>query len=153
MHPEHDFTRDIDDHRAHERGFLKGHYDWLRKNHDRPIYMLFDYPEIPNCSVYPLGDVSEQFFSNLRVGKKGLQYFSSSFAYMVALALHEDFDRIEVYGFEMSADDEYAPQKAGAEFWLGVLTGMGKELYLPPDSQLLWGPLYGYQGRGAANVA
>lgn len=153
MHPEKDFTRDLDVHRAHERGVIQGHYAWLQKNHGKPIYMLYSYPDVPNCSPYPLQEVVDRFFGNIRNGDEKIKYLTSSFAYMVALALFEDFDRIEVYGFEMSGGDEYIPQKACAEFWLGVATGMGKEIYVPPKSLLLWGPLYGYQGSGARNEA
>lgn len=152
LHPESDFTRDIDDHRAHERGYVKGHYDWLKQEHGKPIYMLYSYSQVPDCQTYPLEDVSQRFFKNILKGEERIKYFTSSFSYMLSLALYEGFERVEIYGFEMAGGDEYVPQKACAEFWLGVATGMDIEIYLPPKSQLLWGALYGYQGHGASNV-
>lgn len=151
LHPERDFTRDIDDHRAFERGYVKGHYDWLQKKHDKSIYMLYVYPKVPDSIEYPLQAVIDRFFSKARKGDEKIKYFTSTFAYMLALALYEGFERIEIFGFEMAGGDEYVPQKTCAEFWLGIALGMGIEIYLPDKSQLLWGPLYGYQGHGASN--
>jgi hypothetical protein len=71
---------------------------------------------------------------------------------MMGLALYQDYDRIEIYGFDMGAQDEFIPQKACAEFWMGLALGLGKEIYMPPNCQLCWAPLYGYQGTGARNV-
>jgi hypothetical protein len=60
--------------------------------------------------------------------------------------LYEGYERIEIYGFEMSSGIEYSRQKAGAEFWLGFAKGLGIEIYLPPGCKLLGEnePLYGY---------
>ena len=151
-HKPKDFTRDLDAHRVHERGYVKGHFDWLKQKHGKPIYMQYKYDYIPDSMEYPLVEVVERFFGKIRKGDEKVKYFTSTFAYMLALALYEDFERIEIFGFEMSGNDEYAPQKAGSEFWIGMAMGLGKELHLPPKSQLIWGPLYGYQGSSAANV-
>ena len=152
MHKSKDFKRDLDTHRAHERGNVKGHYDWLRQEHGNPVYMQHVYAEIPDSVEYPLAEVCERFFKRVLKGEEKIKYLTSTFAYMLALALFEGFERLEIFGFEMAGGDEYAPQKACAEFWLGMAMGMGVEIYLPPKSQLLWGPLYGYQGQGSSNT-
>jgi hypothetical protein len=118
--------------------------DWMKANTSIPIYMQFVYPEIPMSIEYPLQKVIDRFFHNVH-RKARVRYLTSSFGFMMALALMEDFNRIEIYGFEMSEKEEYINQKACAEFWMGYALGMEVELYLPPKNQLLEGDLYGYQ--------
>lgn len=130
---------------ASERG-IKNHYPWLKEKYGKPIYMQHVYEDVPDSVEYPLGQIIEKFFGNARKGDVKFKYFTSTMPYMVAMALYEDFDRIEIYGIEMSAGDEYVAQKPCGEFWLGMILGMGKELYLPPSNQMLMGKLYGYQG-------
>ena len=100
------------------------------------------------------------FFKNFRKGEKKVKYFTSSFAYFMGIALLEGrteehkqagikpFERIEIYGFEMSDDIEYVKQKACAEFWIGMAMGMGLEIYAPENCQLLWSALYGGNEQG-----
>lgn len=152
LHKQRDFKRDLDGHRAAERGFVKGHYEWLKQKHRKPIYMQFVYPEIPDSIEYPLREINERFFGGIRKGNERIKYETSTFAFMIAMALYEGFERIEIFGFEMHGGDEYVPQRACAEFWIGMALGMGVEIYLPPTSQLVWGPIYGFQGSGSGNV-
>src|SRR3990172_8275522 len=152
MHKPRDFTRDLDDHRIYERGYVKGHYEWLKQDHGKPIYTQYVYPNIPDSVEYPLAEVVDRFFPLVRKGDEKIKYLTSTFTYLLAMALLEGFERIEIYGFEMGGGDEYIPQKACAEFWIGMAIGRGVEIYLPPNNQLVWGPLYGYQGQGPANV-
>jgi hypothetical protein len=114
--------------------------------------MLNIHADVPSSAEYPLEKVVELLPALKRGTEKQVKYFTSSFSYMLALAIAEGFERIEVYGFELAAGDEYVPQKACAEFWMGFALGKGIEVFLPEGSQLCWGPLYGYQGHGAANV-
>ena len=60
----------------------------------------------------------------------------------------EDFERVEIYGFEMTDEIEYLTQKACAEFWIGYLLGKGVEIYTPENCQLLWSWLYGGAEQG-----
>ena len=114
--------------------------------------MLYSNPEIPDCVEYPLEEVTERFFKTVSRGDEDVKFYTSTCAYMIALALYKEVDRLEIYGFEMAGGDEYVPQKEGAAWWLGVANGMGVEIHFSPKSQMLWGPLYGYQGRGSRNV-
>ena len=128
------------------------HEDWLKEEHGFPIYMQFVNDKYPNSVEYALEQIKKRVFGNIHKGKDLFASFTSTFAYQMALALYQGFERIEIYGFDMSAADEFAPQKACAEFWIGYALGMGVEIYLPPDCQLLWGPLYAYQGFGHVNI-
>jgi len=125
------------------------HAEWLtKKEHPFPIYMLEKYPDVPSSVEYPLEAIAAKLLPNVRRGRnweEGVRndYFTSSFAWMCALALYDGFKTIEVYGFEMSTDTEYRYQKGSTEFWLGVAAGMGVRVLIPKDCHLLQGKIYG----------
>jgi hypothetical protein len=89
--------------------------------------------------TYPLKEIVERF---------GTDYFSSTVAFAVALAIHRGVAEIDLYGVTLEAPSEYAYQKAGVEYWCGVARGMGikvtsfdehTSLFKTPD-----GKIYGY---------
>lgn len=126
------------------------HADWLKENPlDVPIYMQYYKKEVPKSMGYPLHEVNELAFSLFRRGDKKVKYYTSTFAYMMGIALLEDFERIEIYGFEMADDIEYVKQKACAEWWIGFAMGRGVEVYTPPNNQIMWSELYGGDEQGA----
>ncbi len=141
---------------------IRGHYEWLKKNSlDIPIYLQYYDPDVPKSVAYPLREVTRTCLKNFTRGAdaKTLKYFTSSLAYMMGIALLEGrdpskpdekpFDRIEVYGFEMSDDIEFVKQKACAEFWIGLAMGMGTEVFTVEGNQLLLSMLYGGDEQGA----
>jgi hypothetical protein len=129
---------------------VQGHYRWLKENPWKiPIYLQYPSDEVPLSCAYPLHEICDKFFKNFRRGKMKIKYFTSSFAYMMGVALLDGFERIEIYGFEMADEIEYLQQKACAEFWIGLAMGMGVEIYTPPGNQLLYSKLYGGNEQGA----
>ncbi len=66
----------------------------------------------------------------------GRDYFSSSIAYMIALAIAERFTHIHLYGIDLIVGDEWDYQKPNAEFWIGVANGMGITVGIPSESAL-----------------
>lgn len=86
-----------------------------------PIYMQEAY--FPNVTRYPIEDTNK--------------YINSSIAYMVALAISEDVDKISLFGVDMSADEEYSYQRPNIEYLLGVAEGKGIEVFIPKRSPLL----------------
>lgn len=121
------------------------HFAWLRKKHNFPIYMQKDYRQIgiPNCKVYPIDKVVERFGLDTPRGKR--LYATSSFSFMIYLAMLEGFDWIGIYGFEMATGSEYFHQRASAEFAIGMALGMGIQIALPENSNLLRGRMYAYE--------
>ena len=115
----------------------------------KPIYLQYWNPEIPSSVGYPIQEVSINAFSGFRRGESKVKYFTSTLAYMMGIALLEGFERIEIYGFELSDDIEYVKQKACAEFWIGLAMGRGVEVYTPTNSQILYSALYGGDEQGA----
>jgi len=131
-----------------KRGIV-GHYEWLKANPwGIPIYMQQAKAEIPHSVSYPLDRICNGILWNVKRGRDPIKYFNSSFDYMIALAVLEKFERIEVYGFDMAGDNEYALQKPSAEFWLGIAS-QNAEIYLPDNCLLLKGELYGGKEQGA----
>lgn len=116
------------------------HVRWLMETHSFPIYTLHP-AEYPMRVAYPLEGIVSTLF-----GKRPA-YLTSSFAYMLAMAIFEGVDRIYVYGFEMSRTSEYMYQKAGAEYLLGLAMGRGVEIVLPEQTNLLVSGLYGMGGQ------
>jgi len=145
MHPRWSFTREV------AVRNVKGHFDWLQQKHGFPIYMQFKHDDIPDSVEYPLHEV-KALLGNLWKGDAHPSYWTSTFVYMIALAVLEKFERIEIYGFEMAGMDEYGPQKACGEAWIFYALGHGIEVYLPKVCQMISGPLYGYEGMGPRNI-
>ena len=103
------------------------------------LYMHEAYPDIPGAVAYPLAEVQAALCP-------GRAYFTSTVAYMLALAIYQGFARIEMYGVHMSMGSEYAYQRDGVTYWLGRAEGAGIEVVLPEACELLQGRLYGYDG-------
>jgi len=76
-----------------------------------PLYMQKD--DYPSAVKYPLKQV-------IALGK---DYFQSSIAYMIGLAILEDYKEIGLFG--ISAEEDYGNQRANMEYWLGIARGRG----------------------------
>lgn len=142
----------------------KDHWKWLQKSHPFPIYMLRDIPSIPSCINYPIDEVTDDIFGDRLIivewqGEKHVydkekgryikhksDMYGSSFDYMMALAIHEGFDLIELYGFEMGGDTEYHYQRDSAHYFLGVANGRGITVERQQNSVLMKSKRYGYEG-------
>ena len=150
IHEAEDFTRENNPN-DHE------HYEWLQAEHNFPIYMQERFSEIPNAKKYPLERYDKFFFDNaytadmttlekqawLDAYEHG--YFTSTFAYMMAMAITEGFKRIEIWGFHIGSQSEYLYQKGACEFWVGQALGRGIEVILAGSSPIMKGELYGYE--------
>jgi hypothetical protein len=124
----------------------RGHWDWLRQPHDIPVYMLRTYDEVPDSVPYPLRAVQDKLLTRIQKGEETLKkVFSSTIAYMLALALYEGFQRIELFGIELVMTDAWAYQREAVAFWLGKADGMGVEAWMPETCTLFQIPLYGYE--------
>lgn len=128
-----------------------GHKTWL-KSFKGPIFQHVADPEIPNSIAYPLQEVADFIGVNIwrlvEIGKPLVSatkdpYLTSSIAYQIALAMYEGFETIELYGIDLNTGGEYAWQKAGVEYLLGMAAGRGHKVILPGNCPLLHGDLYG----------
>jgi hypothetical protein len=112
------------------------HYEWL-KSADVPVFMQERYKDVTSSVRYPLDEVLAL--------TPGFRYLTSSVAEAIALAIHEGYKRIDIYGAEMETGTEYGHQRQGMAFWIGVAVGRGIEVV--HHSPTFWkAPLYGYDG-------
>jgi len=136
LHPRSEFTKE---HRFHHR-------EWLESQHDFPIYMQKEYDGIPQSVRYPLKEVQDKFLTHMWKGEEQIKkVFGSTFPYAIALALSEGFQRIELFGIELSLEGEWAYQRESVAYWLGKADGMGVEIWMPATCELFKMPLYGYE--------
>jgi len=92
---------------------------------------------------YPLQEVTERF------GK----YLTNTISYMIALAIFEGATHISLYGVDMAAEEEFGAQRPSCEWWLGLARGMGIEVFIPDQSDLLKTEyLYAFEGAGALKI-
>jgi len=91
-----------------------------------PVYLCKPHPDIPNGIEFP------QAVFNLFP-----DYWTNSVSYMIALAIHQRFKEIRIYGVDMAQQTEYAHQRPSCELLIGWALGQGIEVYIPPESDLL----------------
>lgn len=111
-------------------------YSWLSRC-SIPVYMRKHYAIIPTSIPYPLADVTNGF----------LKQFSSTFCYQLALAIHEGFKTIGIYGIDFSNGSlrERFVELRGVLYWLGVAVGRGIKLQFPDQKIFEQHYLYGLQ--------
>lgn len=116
----------------HPPSYMEKHYPqglidlelaWSRET-GVTLYMDEHYDEYPDSVPYPMEEVMEL---------PGGSYHTSSFDWMVALAVLEGWRRIELYGcdfhtFPTVIDGEPLSARPCLEFWLGVAAGRGAQI-------------------------
>lgn len=142
------------------------HEGWIRDS-GIPVYMTKHHDHLPTSVRFPLETLMDHF--------GGIDYFTSSVAHMMALAIWEIDLQVEarlrresvataaeglrrarelyaeytigLFGIDLVVGEEYFWQKACAEFWIGTAAlGRGIVVYVPPQSALCKQLFrYGYQ--------
>ena len=113
-----------------------GHLDWLAQT-DATVYMLEHYEDFPSSVAFPL----QECIKELSSGR--LPYFTSTIAYMLALAIMERPQTIGIWGVDMASQSEYANQRPCCEWLIGIAEGRGIEMVIPDNCQIMKGPMYG----------
>jgi hypothetical protein len=114
---------------------LQDYLKWV-KRHPR-VYMQEARPQFPGAVAFPKDDMFKRF---------GPYFFTSSLAYMFALAIDRKPARIGLFGVDMSASDEYGYQRAGCHYFIQEARKAGIEMIVPPESDILEPPPpYGYR--------
>jgi hypothetical protein len=122
------------------------HWGWLQQEHPFPIYMHQVYDSVPSSVKYPLREIQKELIGNITRGEEKIEkLFASTFVYQIALALYQGYERIELYGIEMTGIGDYAYQRESMAFWLGKADTMGVDVWMPEECALLVQPLYGYE--------
>lgn len=110
--------------------------NWLKQAHGKPIWMQAVDPLVPDSVEYPL---------QAAIDLVGVRYLTATVCYALALAKLQGYERVDIYGIEMSAT-EYQYQAECYRFWLGYLKGAGIEVNLCSGMPLFDALLYGYDG-------
>lgn len=130
------------------------HGEWLKANKTVPVFMLEEYPDVPMSEKFPLDEITDKYLSNLIVTgasrRKSNKFYTCTVAYMCALALWKGYTEVEIYGVELSVEDEYRFQRPGACFWLGLLSQHAKVSFF---GRMLDAPIYGYEAEGEIDRA
>jgi uncharacterized protein YdbL (DUF1318 family) len=64
---------------------------------------------------------------------------------MVVHAIFEGAEEIGIYGVDLLQDEEYAYQRPGCEYWIGVARGLGIKVHVPRSCAVLKASyVYGY---------
>jgi hypothetical protein len=92
---------------------------FLARDHSRPVYMVRREPTVPSSVAFPLADVVR--------GVSGA-YFTSTRAYMLALAVYEGFERIVCIGTGERQPERSLRSTRNVAYWLGVAAGRGIEV-------------------------
>jgi len=113
-------------------------------SHPQPVFMLKENPQIKRSMTYPLKKVQDMVF---KLNERFAKYFTSTIAYMIALAIQKGYKKIELWGIHMAAyDEEYGEQRQACEAWLAFANGLGIETFVPDESEIFRCPfLYGYE--------
>lgn len=148
MHIRTHFEKDLQ--RAELKQIGVEHIDWLKKQPGPgapnycPIVMQAVHADIPASVAWPRNELNawtlEMFGPEAEV-----DYFTSTPGQMIVSAIYEGYGEIHVYGVDLLQDEEYAYQRPGAEYWLGIARGLGIKVFVHPASALLKANyVYGY---------
>ncbi len=111
-----------------------GYYDFLKKC-GKKLYVAYP-DDFPHASVFPLDKLKGKFPN----------YFTSTIAYLLALAILEEPEQIGLWGVDMIGDGEYAHQRACCELFVGIAMGKGIKVTISESSALLTAPfLYAFE--------
>ncbi len=112
----------------------KPYIEWL-KNQKFPIYMQ-DNGLVPQAMSFPRDQMVEEF---------GDEFFTSSFAWMMALAISMGASEIALFGVDMASRDEYIQQRPGFYYFKREAIKRGIKVSAPHESDIMQSPaLYAY---------
>ncbi len=105
---------------------------WLRYC-DVPIYTTMPIKESPNHRVYPIGAILPG-------------PLCSSFDYMMALAILEGFDRIDLYGIalQFGTARERLMEHVSLAYWIGLARGRGIDVRIHGKGVMTFPYRYGF---------
>ena len=101
------------------------HAAWIR-DAPIPVYMNDYHPEFSSSVRYPIERMIEKFGD----------YYTSTVAYMLALAIDEGFTQIDLYGIDLAVGVEYVEQRPCTEYYIGIASERGITVGIPTASAL-----------------
>ena len=104
--------------------------NFLRK-HEGTVFTTVPVDEIKNYQVLPFDQLSAEF---------GDFHWTSSVAWMIAMAILQKPKAIGLWGVDMAAQEEYHSQRPGCQHFLGIAMQRGIDVIIPPESDLMRPP-------------
>jgi hypothetical protein len=112
----------------------KPYLEWL-KVQKFPVFMQ-NTSQVERATPYPMFEIVREF---------GRDFFTSSFTWMMALALKWGASEIALYGVDMASRDEYILQRPGFYFFRYIAEKRGVKVSAPHESDIMQPPpLYAY---------
>lgn len=116
------------------KSYGEPYIEWLNKQ-TFPVYMQ-DNSLVPRAMPLPKSDLVDKF---------GKFFFTSSFAWMMAMAIDQGANEIALFGIDMASRDEYILQRPGFAFFKYVAEQKGIKVWAPNESDIMQPPgLYGF---------
>lgn len=142
----------------HSRGYMQkrypGGFNWyMKQDGTRPFYTQKFWSDIPGNQAFPRERIQTAFATE----KGPMKYFTCSVCWLIAFAILEGFEKIELWGFRLSDSkpgERYLFERPCFFYWVEQARKRGIEVTyqaeiqaLPPiagDPDAYDGPLYGY---------
>lgn len=151
----------------HSRAHMQSTYPrglrwYIEQDGTHPIYTQTKQQDIPGNVIFPGAKIQASFPL-----KNGLptRYFTCSVTWLIAFAIMEGFDKIELWGFRLSdrkPGERYAYERPCFFYWVkqardrGIDVWYQKEIdkipFLPGAPDTYTGPLYGYETKPEPTV-
>ena len=115
-------------------GYGAPYLEWLNKQ-TFPVYAQ-NQLLIPKAITIPMRELVDEF---------GPYFFTSSFSWMMAMAMKSGAQEIALYGIDMASREEYILQRPGAYHFFTEGKRRGIKMSAPYESDIMMPPpLYGY---------
>ena len=102
----------------------------------RPVYLLKAQEDIPTSIAFPRGAIQTYFAT----AKGPNRYFTCSVAWLLAFAIMEGFERIELWGFELrdKPTGAYMWERPCVAYWMQVARDAGIDVWYQPEIERLY---------------
>jgi hypothetical protein len=106
-----------------EMEYPADYYEWLTES-KAPVYTVWREPNIPSSVPYPLERILDALGDYLSTSPA---YLTCSPAYMLALAIYEGVEQIELFGINFQPDEgtRYAETISCIHYFVGMARGKG----------------------------
>ncbi len=113
-------------------GMAPAYTEFCKEAGDK-LFVFEKMQRFPEATLFPRNEILAEFG----------EYFTSSIAWMLGLAISMKPQEIGLWGIDMiSPDNEYHRQRACCEYYVGLAKGKGIKVTIPEKSALCKGGLY-----------
>jgi len=107
-------------------------YSKFLANYPGTVWMMKKHPAVPNSEDLPVDELIEKY---------GPYVFTSTIAWMFAMAIEMGATTIGLWGIDMAAQGEYGYQRSALQFLAQIAKNKGISVGVPPQSDLFRPPV------------